>query len=115
MLDVLGDLDAYPARPQAEDGITYAPKIDNAETRLDFAQEAAQIERQIRAFNPPGAWFEYGGERIRVLSAARSDGRGVAGIVLDGELTSAVAVGASEPILGHRACPRKSAGTGKSG
>src|SRR3546814_3736998 len=52
MLDVLGDLDAYPARPQAEDGITYAPKIDKAETRLDFAQEAAQVERQLRAFNP---------------------------------------------------------------
>src|SRR3546814_10310571 len=51
MLDVLGDLDAYPARPQAEDGITYAPKIDKAETRLDFAQEAAQVERQIRALD----------------------------------------------------------------
>src|SRR3546814_16843225 len=89
MLDVLGDLDAYPARPQAEDGITYAPKIDKAETRLDFAQAAAQVERQIRAFNPPGAWFEHGGERIRVPSAAMADGRGVAGKVLDGELTIA--------------------------
>src|SRR3546814_4381907 len=39
MLDVLGDLDAYPARPQAEDGITYAPKIDKAETRLDRSEE----------------------------------------------------------------------------
>src|SRR3546814_9317230 len=53
MLDVLGDLDAYPARPQAEDGITYAPKIDKAETRLDFAQEAAQVERQICPFKDP--------------------------------------------------------------
>src|SRR3546814_4660150 len=103
MLDVLGDLDAYPARPQAEDGITYAPKIDKAETRLDFAQEAAQVERQIRAFNPPGAWFEHGGERIRVLSAAMADGRGVAGTVLDGELTIACAVGAIEPMLVQRA------------
>src|SRR3546814_5600310 len=64
---------------------------------------AAQVERQIRAFNPPGAWFENGGERIRALSAAMADGRGVAGTVLDGELTIACAVGAIEPMLVQRA------------
>ncbi|MCM8731356.1 methionyl-tRNA formyltransferase [Hephaestia sp. GCM10023244] len=103
MVEVLRDLDAYPAHPQAEGGITYAAKIDKAETRLDFAQPAVQVERQIRAFNPPGAWFDHGGERIRVLAAAMADGTGAPGMVIDGELTIACATAAIEPILVQRA------------
>ncbi|HVI98673.1 MAG TPA: methionyl-tRNA formyltransferase [Sphingomonas sp.] len=103
MVEVLADLDAYPTRPQAQDGITYAPKIDKAETRLDFTQPAAQVERQVRAFNPPGAWFEHGGERIRVLSAAMAEGSGMPGTVIDGELTIACGTGAIQPILVQRA------------
>ena len=58
MVRVLDDFDAYPAVPQVEEGVTYAAKIDKAETRIDFSQHAEQVERQIRAFNPfPGAWF----------------------------------------------------------
>ncbi|RIA45884.1 methionyl-tRNA formyltransferase [Hephaestia caeni] len=103
MIDVLADLDGFPPHPQPQDGVTYAGKIDKAEARLDFTQDAAQVARQVRAFNPPGAWFEHNGERIRVLSAAMADGRGGAGTVLDGELTIACAVGAIEPILVQRA------------
>ncbi|MEG3122490.1 methionyl-tRNA formyltransferase [Sphingomonas sp. GB1N7] len=69
MVRVLGDLAAYPAVAQPEEGITYAPKIDKAETRLDFSKNAVEVERQVRGFNPPGAWFEMGGERVRVLVA----------------------------------------------
>ncbi len=55
---------------QPEDGVTYAPKIDKAEARIDFSKSAVEVERQIRAFNPvPGAFFEVGAERIRVLAA----------------------------------------------
>jgi methionyl-tRNA formyltransferase len=50
--------------------VTYAAKIDKAEARLDFAAGAVAAERQVRAFNPaPGAFFEMGGERVRVLAA----------------------------------------------
>ncbi len=70
MVTVLANLEGYPAKPQAEDGVTYAAKIDKAESRLDFSAEAKAVERRIRAFNPaPGAWFEYQGERYRVLAA----------------------------------------------
>lgn len=70
ILRVLGDLDAYPARPQADEGITYAHKIDKSEARLDFSQGTAQMLRLIRAFSPaPGAFFEYQGERIKVWQA----------------------------------------------
>jgi methionyl-tRNA formyltransferase len=70
MVAVLADLAAHPAVPQLDEGVTYAAKIDKGETRLDFSASAEHVERQVRAFNPaPGAWFEYEGERYRVLEA----------------------------------------------
>ena len=70
MVRVLADPDAFPPVVQPEDGVTYAHKIDKAESRIDWKQSAVQVERQIRAFNPfPGAFFEYQDERFRVHSA----------------------------------------------
>jgi methionyl-tRNA formyltransferase len=70
MVDVLGNISAYPPVVQPEDGVTYAAKIDKSESRIDFAAGAAAVERQVRAFNPaPGAWFEFEGERIKILAA----------------------------------------------
>lgn len=90
IVQVLADLDAYPAKAQSDDGITYAHKIDKAEARLDFSADAAQVLRQIRAFMPaPGAFFELEGERYKVLSAELSDGDGDAGVTLDDALTIA--------------------------
>jgi len=104
MIEVLSDPDAYPPRPQPETGITYAPKIEKAEARLDFEQDAAQVERQVRAFNPaPGAFFEVAGERIRVLEAQIVPLMGAAGTVLDGDLTIACGTGAIRPTLVQRA------------
>jgi methionyl-tRNA formyltransferase len=103
MVTVLGDLSAYPPVPQIEDGVTYAAKIDKAETRLDFTQPAEAVERQVRAFNPPGAWFEYAGERIRILSADVIDADGAPGEVLDDALTIACGSGAIRPKLIQRA------------
>jgi methionyl-tRNA formyltransferase len=104
MVAVLDDLSAYRAIPQSEEGVTYASKIDKSETRIDFAEPAEHIERQVRAFNPvPGAWFEFDSERYRVLVAEVSDHNGVAGTVLDNELTIACGTGAIRPTLIQRA------------
>ena len=103
MVEVLADLDGHPAVVQPQDGVTYAAKIDKAETRLDFTQSAEAVERQVRAFNPPGAWFEANGERVRVLAAAMADGTGTPGTVIDGELTIACGRDAIQPILVQRA------------
>lgn len=104
IVEVLADLSAYPEQPQPDDGVTYAKKIDKAETRLDFSQDAEQVERQIRAFAPaPGAWFEYQGERCKVLAADITDGSGAPGEVLDDQLTIACAKGATRPTLVQRA------------
>ena len=104
IVEVLADLPAYPEVPQPDEGVTYAKKIDKAETRLDFAQHAEQVERQIRAFAPaPGAWFEYQGERCKVLAADIADGSGAPGDVLDEALTIACISGAIRPTLVQRA------------
>lgn len=58
------------ARPQPADGVTYAAKIDKAESRLDWSLPADALERTVRGLAPaPGAAFEVDGERIRVLEA----------------------------------------------
>uniref|UniRef100_UPI0035CB953A methionyl-tRNA formyltransferase n=1 Tax=uncultured Sphingomonas sp. TaxID=158754 RepID=UPI0035CB953A len=124
MVQVLADIDAYPPVVQADDGVTYAAKIDKAEARLDFTIDAAAVERQVRGFNPPGAWFEIAGERVRVLAAdvnrhpgegrdrsamaapGQPNGPGLRrgdGVVLDDILTIACAHGAIRPTLLQRA------------
>lgn len=104
MVRVLADLEAFPCVAQPDEGVTYAAKIDKAETKLDFSQSAEAVERQIRAFNPaPGAWFEFEGERYRVLAADIVAARGAAGRIIDDQLTIACGVHAILPTLIQRA------------
>ncbi len=64
------------ATPQPDAGVTYATKIDKRETRLDWTKPAAALARTVRAFSPaPCAWFDYEGERIRVLRATPTETR----------------------------------------
>jgi methionyl-tRNA formyltransferase len=104
MTTVLADLGAYPPMVQAEDGVTYAAKIDKAEAKINFTAPAIAIERQVRAFNPaPGAFFEYQGERVRVLSAVVEPGSGSPGAVIDDGLGIATADGVIRPTSLQRA------------
>jgi methionyl-tRNA formyltransferase len=111
MVEVLGDLDAYPAVAQPEQGVTYAAKIDKAEARLDFSRPAVEVERQVRAFNPaPGAFFEVHGERIRILTvnlltdhALPGDFSSTPGLVLDKQLAIGCSIGAIRPDMVQRA------------
>ena len=104
MVSVLANLAAHPPVVQPEEGVTYAHKIDKAESRLDFTPSAAQVERQVRAFAPaPGAFFELEGERYRVLAADVAEGSGTPGTTLDAALTIACGEGALRPSLIQRA------------
>jgi len=104
MAEVLADLPGHAAAVQPEAGVTYAHKIDKAEARIDWANSADEIERQIRAFAPaPGAWFEFEGERCKVLAAELAGGTGQAGLVLDNQLTIACETGAIRLTLVQRA------------
>ncbi len=62
------------ARPQPEQGVTYAHKLDKAEARLDWAQNADALARTVRAFNPwPIAEATLAGERVRIHGAVALD------------------------------------------
>lgn len=59
------------AQKQPEIGVTYAAKIDKAESLIDWAGSAAEIDRHIRAFNPfPGASTALGGLTVKIWAAA---------------------------------------------
>lgn len=93
-----------PPRVQPNDGVTPAPKIAKAEARIDWTRAAAFTERQVRAFAPaPGAWFEAGGERIKLLAAELAHDLAAPGTVLDDALTIACGTGALRPTLVQRA------------
>lgn len=104
MVSVLADLPAHPPVVQPEAGVTYAHKIEKAESRLDFTRSAIEVERQVRAFAPaPGAFFELEGERYRVLAADADEGSGEPGTTLDDALTIACGERALRPTLIQRA------------
>src|SRR5688572_18563169 len=76
--------------PQAEEGVTYANKIEKSEARIDWRNPAQQIHNQIRGLSPfPGAWFMLGDARIKVLRSTLAAGAGAPGTLLDDELTIA--------------------------
>ena len=102
---VVAALDRLPdltPEPQPEDGVTYAAKIDKAEARVDWAQPAAAVARQINGLSPfPGAWCDVASERVKLLGAVVTDGDAAPGIVLDG-FTIACATGAVSITMAQR-------------
>jgi len=55
------------ARPQQEEGVSYAPKILVEDAHVDWTEPATAIDRRIRACTPaPGAWSTFEGERIKL-------------------------------------------------
>ncbi len=85
IVEALTGIDRLSATPQPETGVTYAAKIDKAEARIDWARPAVEVDRLIRGLSPfPGAWFEAGGERIKVLRSRLAEGAGAPGTVIEG-------------------------------
>jgi methionyl-tRNA formyltransferase len=81
-------------KPQPQNGVTYAKKIEKAETRIDWALPASDVHNHIRGLSPfPGAWFELPVEgkpvRVKVLRSTLAEGHGKPGEVLDTSLTVA--------------------------
>jgi methionyl-tRNA formyltransferase len=104
LAETLANIDSIVPEIQPEEGVTYAAKIAKTEARLDFTGSAIQAERQVRAFNPaPGAFFEWRGERIRLLAAEATGEGGDPGVVIDERLTIGFADGALRPLLVQRA------------
>lgn len=102
ILTALDGIDRLPRTPQADQGATYAAKIDKAEARIDWAQPAAEIDRLIRGLSPfRGAWTLIGAERVKLLRSRLAPGAGTPGQVLSG-LTIACGSGAVEILTAQR-------------
>jgi len=94
--------------PQGEQGVTYAAKIDRAETRIDWRRPWRQVHDHCRGLAPfPGAWFELAIDaspvRVKVLRTTRGQGSGEPGAVLDDALTIACGEGAVRIVELQRA------------
>ena len=108
MVEVLGKLGALPLLPQPAEGVTYAAKISKEEARIDWTRTASELERLVQGLAPfPGAWFEFDGERIKLLASEveqrGSRVRGNDGLVLDDKLLIACGDGALRPLVVQRA------------
>lgn len=72
LIETLDKLAAGTSKPvsQNNDQATYAPKIEKAQAKINWARPALAIERQVKAFNPwPIAFTEFGELRIRIHQA----------------------------------------------
>jgi methionyl-tRNA formyltransferase len=89
MIEVLTSGD-FRGEIQPDAGVTYAAKISKEEARIDWTWPAPRVARHVQGLAPfPGAWFEHGGDRIKLLAADAIDANGQAGEVLDDQLTIA--------------------------
>jgi len=65
-LDGIAD-GSLEARPQQEEGVSFAPKITVADARVDWSEPAVGVDRRVRACTPaPGAWTTVAGERLKL-------------------------------------------------
>ena len=72
--DVLSDVKKYSPQKQDDALACYAQKIDKAECLLDFTQSVDALYNKIRAFSPyPAMYFEYNGERFKIIRAEKGD------------------------------------------
>lgn len=101
MVEALAELErgGLDCKPQPDEGVTYAHKLDSAEARIDWSLPAREVHNLIRGLSPhPGAWFEVEvngkPERIRALRAVLARGSGAPGTLLDERLTIACGEGA---------------------
>ncbi len=72
-----------PGQVQDDSLASYARKLSKEEATMDWTRPAAELERQVRAFNPwPVAQTLYAGQVMRIWSARAMAGDGPSGTVL---------------------------------
>ena len=79
IVTALRSLDTLVPQGQAQEGVTYAAKIEKAEAQLDFRLPAMQLARKIRAFDPfPGSTASIAGTLLKIWSAVPAGAAGAA-------------------------------------
>lgn len=72
LVEILAEMEkgGIQASPQGEEGVTYAPRLRKEDGRIDWAQPAQRIWRQVRALVPwPTAYTTWRGKQLRILKA----------------------------------------------
>lgn len=70
LVEVVNEFDRYTPTKQDDSQATYAKKLSKEEALINWADDAEQIERNIRAFNPwPVAWMQVEDQNVKVWSA----------------------------------------------
>lgn len=83
-LDALDAGRALAATPQSPQAVTYAPKFEKQEARVDWREPAALVSRRIRASNPfPGASARLREVTIKIWRCTVTSDDGSPGEVLD--------------------------------
>ena len=81
-------------RPQDHAHASYAPKLKSEEERVHWTRGAADVARQVRAFDPrPGAWCVCRGQPLKLFGARTLATGGAPGTVLAAGETLAIACG----------------------
>ncbi|PPR44791.1 MAG: Methionyl-tRNA formyltransferase [Alphaproteobacteria bacterium MarineAlpha5_Bin11] len=89
--------------PQIENNVSYAPKIKKIDTKINFSETAIKVYNKIRAFAPlPGAWFNFNGERIKILSCKIIDKKGKASTIISDDFIIACDDNSIKPLTIQR-------------
>ena len=81
--EVLADIRKYPPQKQDDNSACYAQKLEKEECKINFNQPTDKLLDKIRAFNPyPAMFFEYQGERFKILRAERVSDSATAGTII---------------------------------
>ena len=76
LIETLQQLADNTAKPEVQDEaqVTYAEKLSKEEAQIDWSLPAAQLERNIRAFNPwPMSWMMIDEQPVKVWKASVID------------------------------------------
>ena len=94
--------------PQPDDGVSFAPKIEVADARVDWTLPAEVVDRRIRGCTPaPGAWTTLAGERLKLGPAAPAEGALAPGALQVTKSAVLVGTGTTPLRLGQVQAPGK--------
>jgi len=88
------------AVPQPNDGVSYAPKLDPADVRVDWTAPAIRVDRLVRAATPsPGAWTMFGDLRVKLGPVRLTDREPIQPGELQADRDGVVAGTGTRPVL----------------
>lgn len=87
-------------QPQDDAQSTFAPQIEKQDGQIDWTQDAASIERTVRAFTPwPSTYTHWNGQYLKVIGGSTADGSAPVGKLVWHNGALAVGTGAGLFVL----------------